>query len=268
MKAQIATVKLGHFEFEGLMLEDASYGISALQLNELISFGASKNTVSRDLKRLLGNSFSPSKIKIEGLNQLINCVPLSDVERLLFDLSLTGNQQAIAISRSLIGASLTQIFARAFGQKFEEEDFQEALKTRQESKNVRRTFTDSVQDHYLATHPGADTVPFYAFSNPSDALNRLLTGHPAKYWREKFGVSSDDLLRDRWGAPQLARIVAVETLAQAKVDNEGADPIQAVKDAVEAFHYEVWSEEKLLGKGDRRTYLRNKQREHRAAKHA
>jgi hypothetical protein len=97
----------------------------------------------------------------------------------------------------------------------------------------------------------------------TDLLSVLLTGHPVKYWRDRFNVTTDPQLRTCWGAPHLTRILVVETLAQAKIDNEGMEPTQAIKEAIEALHYEVWDEDKLLGKGDRKTYLRNKQREHR-----
>lgn len=136
---------------------------------------------------------------------------------------------------------------------------------RDEGIEVRKTFTDSVKDHYHATHPGVIKVPEYAFSNPSDALNRLLTGHPAKYWRERFNVATNEQLRSLWGHPHLRRIASVEELAQAKVENEGIDPIEAVRLAVAAFHYIVWDEDRLLGKGDRKTYERNHKRRRKVA---
>lgn len=266
MKAQITQIKFGFLEIQGLMFPDGSFGVSIPQVNELISFSASNNTTSRDLKRLLGDGFSPTKTKVEGLRQLINTMSLIEFEKMLRLLDRAGNLQARQLVDSLVGLSLTQLFADAFGQQFEANDRQAYLKNRMEGIQARNTFTDAIRDQYLESHPDAEKVPFYAYSNPSDALNRLLTGHPASYWREKLGVETDEQLRASWGNKQLGRIKTVEELAKVKVRFEGKSPVDAIKAAVETFHYEVWSEDDLLGKGDPQTYFRNHKRRSRGSK--
>lgn len=260
IKASVATVKLGTIEFDGLLLSDGSFGISVPQANQLLVFSPSNNTASRDLKRILGEGFSPSKVKIENVKQLINSIPLLDFESVVFELSLKGHQKAIAFSRTLIGLSLHQLYADAFGLKFESEDRQKYLKERLAGIEKRKDICDHAIDQYLETHPEVNKVPQYVFINFSDALNRLLTGYPAKYWREKFGLENNDQLRDMWGHPHLERIRNVETLASVYIEHEKMNAVEAVKKAVTEFRYTVWEEDQLLGKGDRKTYLRNHKR--------
>lgn len=130
LTAKVAIVRFGAIEFEGLLFEDGRYGVAVPQLNQLISFSASNNTASRDLRRLLGSDFKASKARIGGKRQLINCVFLIDLEKLLFELTLLGNSQAISISRSLIGLSLVQIFSDSFGVVFEKAERQSYLASR------------------------------------------------------------------------------------------------------------------------------------------
>jgi hypothetical protein len=61
-------------EFDGLMLPDSSYAIGVPQAADL--FHLSKNTFSRDLKRLLGKDFHPSKIRTELSTALVNVLTL------------------------------------------------------------------------------------------------------------------------------------------------------------------------------------------------
>lgn len=260
LKASVATIKLGTVEFEGLLLSDGSFGISISQANELISFSTSTNTASRDLKRILGEGFNPSKAKIEGFKQLINSIALMDFESVLFELSLKGHQKAVALSRTLIGLSLHQLYCDSFGLKFESEDRQKHLKERLAGMEKRKDICDHAVDQYLETHPEVEKVLQYVFINFSDALNRLLTGYPAKYWREKFGLANNEQLRDMWGHPHLERIRNVETLASVYIEHEKMNAVDAVKKAVAEFRYTVWDEDQLLGKGDRKTYLRNHKR--------
>jgi hypothetical protein len=130
LTAKVAIVRFGKIEFEGLLFDNRRYGVAVPQLNQLISFSASNNTASRDLKRLLGEQFKASKCKIELTRQLINCIFLEDLEKLLLELAISGNAKAISISRSLIGLSLTQIFSDSFGVVFEQAQRQSYLADR------------------------------------------------------------------------------------------------------------------------------------------
>jgi hypothetical protein len=128
LTAEVAIVSVGqNIQVEGLRLSDGRFAIAISQINKLIRFSASKNTMSRDLKRLLGQRFNPSKSKVVGLRQLINCIFLEDFELFLFEMVILGNENAIKISRALVGLSLKQLFSDAFGINLTPADRQNAL---------------------------------------------------------------------------------------------------------------------------------------------
>lgn len=126
---------------------------------------------------------------------------------------------------------------------------------------TRKTFTQTIKESYLKRHSEADKVPFWEYSNPSDLLNILLTGHPAKYWREKFGFTTDEQLRNCWGVPQLRRIERIEELSQVFVEEDELNPLDAVKQAIATFRYGIWDEVTLLGLNDAKTRDRNRKRQ-------
>jgi hypothetical protein len=159
---------------------------------------------------------------------------------------------------------LQELFCDAFGIVSDSKSRQEALNARLEGKVVRKTFTEAIDHQYRINHEGIERVPFYAFSNPSDLINRLLTGHPARYWKEKFDLRDDAALRSHWSMKQLRRIEAVENLAQIKVEVENMDPCDAVRSAVETFHYAAWNEDQLLGTESYNEKQRRVMRERRA----
>jgi hypothetical protein len=127
------------------------------------------------------------------------------------------------------------------------------------SIDQRNKFTDSIQKRFYRLNPDAESISPYEFTNPSDQLNRLLTGHTSKYWCERFNCSNSEL-RNYWGVPQLKRIIEVERVAQALVDNKNFDPMEAINQAVDLFGYGIWSEDELLGTNDPKTRDRNRKR--------
>ena len=145
LNATVATVKLGHLEFEGLMFEDGSYGIAVPQICSIFGF-LIKNT-SRDIKALLGNEFGFLKARTtaflsttktnSGNKASVNVLQLIDFEKLLRKLDRKGNKAAQEITDELIGLSLTQLFSDAFGKKFEKEERQNYLLARQQGKKAR-----------------------------------------------------------------------------------------------------------------------------------
>jgi hypothetical protein len=128
-KAVITQVSVGSKSIEGLMSEDGTFGIAIPQLvsHDLV---AQKNA-SRELIALLGNGFKFLKWRTTLNRKAVNVILLPDFERLLLELALSGNRSAIAMARDLAGLALTQLFADAFGQKFEKQDRQAWLIDRQ-----------------------------------------------------------------------------------------------------------------------------------------
>ena len=82
LTAAVATVKLGHLDFEGLLFEDGTYGIGVPQIAALFSyFSDSQSKASQKLKRLMGIGFETHKVKAFKQNNYVLAVSLLDFER-------------------------------------------------------------------------------------------------------------------------------------------------------------------------------------------
>ena len=143
LTATIAQINLGAFEIEGLMDEDGAFYIAIPQVADLIE--TSRNTASRDLKRMMGGRLKTSKLRTPFNKNNTNGISVASFEELLFDLALSGNEKATALSKALIGLSLTQVFSDAFGIKFEKADRERWLTTRFKTKHDFRPLTDKLQ---------------------------------------------------------------------------------------------------------------------------
>ena len=108
-KAVVTTVKVGHIEFEGLMLPNSSYAIAISQLDALCLIR--QNKASKDLKALLGNSFQLDKTISELNPRAVNIISLSDFKKLLIKLE---NKPAQDLRDELIGLSFKQVLSEAF----------------------------------------------------------------------------------------------------------------------------------------------------------
>jgi hypothetical protein len=235
LTATVAPVPFGNIEIEGLLLENGEFAVSVQQLNELISFSASNNVASRDLKRILGEDFSPSKVKLDILRQLINCILLPDVEKILFRLALKGNLKAVEISESLIGLSLTQLFSDAFGRKFDKEDRQNWLKSRQQTK---KSFWWLVEDIKVYIETYGSSSPRHHYMNAFKAMSVGLFGKEPNQIKAELGITKGELNRDHFNDEALRRIDMVQTLAKANLEN-GLRPTDAVNSAITLFKFSV-----------------------------
>lgn len=133
IKAQIATVQIGTHTIEGLMAEGCRFGVAVPQYADI--FETSRNTASRDLKRLLAK-VSQTSIEFEQwktpFNQkAVNIIPLESWSRLIVELAFSGNQKAMDLVRDLNDLGWHQLFCDAFHVKFTEEDRQNFLRERQ-----------------------------------------------------------------------------------------------------------------------------------------
>ena len=152
-RAVVATVKFGLIEIEGLMLPDGSYVIAIPQIADLLITGdvkkdgmrTSKSQLSKNLKRLCGESFRATKTRTELGNQAITVVTLEQFEVVLAKLDRVGNKQAQELRDELAGLSLRQLFADSFEEKFEQEERQDWLIKRQATKFTFRDMTDELK---------------------------------------------------------------------------------------------------------------------------
>lgn len=133
IKAQVTAVQVGIHTVEGLMAEGGRFGVAVPQYADI--FETSRNTASRDLKRLLAK-VSQTSIELEQwktpFNQkAVNVIPLESWSRLIVELAISGNEKAIEILRDLNDLGWHQLFCDAFHVKFTEEDRQNFLRERQ-----------------------------------------------------------------------------------------------------------------------------------------
>ena len=125
------------------MMPDGTFAIAIPQAADL--FRASRNTASRDFKRLMGEDFKTSSIKTEFNRNATLAISLSDFEHLLIKLDRSGNAYAQEFRDSLASMALHQLFCDAFNIKFEKLDRQNWLKERQDGKFYRRSLTDATK---------------------------------------------------------------------------------------------------------------------------
>lgn len=147
IQANIAIVKIGNVEIEGLMDEHGTYYVAMPQIAD--EFSIPIKHASRDLKTLLGkdSSFPIVKLKTPLHSQSVNAVSIEAFEKIMFELALKGNDGAIKMSRALIGLSLHQLFSDSFGVKFEADDRQRWLQCRFKTKHDFRPLTDQLQKY-------------------------------------------------------------------------------------------------------------------------
>jgi len=133
LTAEIAQIKVGALEFQGLRFPDGCYGIAVPQIANL--FSISINHASRDFKALLGSDFQYIQAKTSLHPKAVNALALADFEKLTLDLAFK-KQNVIAESfvRALFGLSLHQLYCDAFGVKFGAVERQEWLLTRFNTK--------------------------------------------------------------------------------------------------------------------------------------
>jgi hypothetical protein len=227
VKADIAFVNLGTVQIEGLMSEEGEFGVAVPQLCSLFQFD--KNQASRTFKSILGNDFQFLKWRTTLNPKAVNVILLPDVERLVFELALRQNEEAIDLSRCLIGLSLQQLFSDAFDIHFEKEERQKWLKIRQAGKVVRRTLTDAIKD-YLDTHNCCPSYKQFIYANVTDEIYDGVFNRKAKTLKQQWECDNP---RDVMSEAELSEVKQVEQLTMRIIDQDGIEPVRAAKEALE-----------------------------------
>lgn len=171
-KTLVEKVQLGDISFEGLKRPCGAYGIAVTQANELLSFTAHPGNAARSVKRILGTSFQPIRVATELNPNPAVILTIDQFLMLVRKLNQEGNKQARIIADSLMGMSLEQLFADAFGDRFEKEERQESLRIRQKGKIGRRTLTDAAMEWHLQQYGFKPGGAFYA--SMTDQTKELL----------------------------------------------------------------------------------------------
>ena len=233
-KAVVATVRYAGFEFPGLKLPNGDYAIGIPQIVDLLEqdnkgFRPSKNTASRDFKRILGNRFRSSKIATELDNAKINVVGIETFGLLMIQLAIKGNQVAIAIAEASVTTTLEMSYDLAFHNEQKLEEYQAKQEARVQGKVTRRTLTNAIRD-YINANSDDLSVNYqkFIYNNASDRLNKIVFGRSAKKLRESWKCTE---LRDAMTFEELMIVDSVERLAVTLIDDQGFEPLSAVKAA-------------------------------------
>lgn len=235
IRASVAPVKVGGLVFEGLMDNEGSFLIAVPQICAIFSFPIKH--ASRDIKALLGKDYSFPKRRTPLNSKAVNTLTLPDFERLLRKLDKSGNSIAESICDDLIGLSLHQLFCDAFEIEFDGRDRQTWLKNRQKSKEAFWSLGDATKV-YKDVHPErSQEYHAFIYCNCQKAVNKGLFGKSASEIRMELGVT--DLLRDHYGEAALRRLDLVQSLASANIIHRDIEPLQAVKDALAMYNFEV-----------------------------
>ena len=143
IKADITQVQIGPLNLEGLMSENGDFGVAVPQTAVLFQINGVQ--ASRDLKALLHKGFQFDKWKTPLNPKAVNVIPLDQFQNLVRALDKKGNPAATRFVDAMLGLSLHQLFADAFGIKFEAEHRQQWLTTRLATKHDFRPLTDMLQ---------------------------------------------------------------------------------------------------------------------------
>jgi len=231
-KATVSPVPFGkNLVIEGLLLADGNFAIAVPQICSLFSFLI--HNASRDIKAILGADFQFLKARTTLNSKAVNYVTLLDFECLIVELTIQGNSTAIALTRSLVGLSLTQVFSDAFNIEFDKADRQAHLTARLAGKITRRSLTDAIKD-YVETHSTSENYRQWIYSNCSDKINLALFDKKACQLKKERGCKDNDALRDTHSKAELVLIDRIEGHAVILID-KGMEPLMATQDAI-AFY--------------------------------
>jgi hypothetical protein len=157
-RAELAIVRIGVLEIEGLMLEDGTFGLTSKQVSSLILDNTNTTTFKKRLIEIsrtkIGQKLIPNGIEFKGKVKInstaqggtpyVDVMELAMFERLLRVADKLDNEKASDLVDLLTGLSLHQLFSDAFCLQFEKEERQAWLEQRQTGKIVRRTLTDAI----------------------------------------------------------------------------------------------------------------------------
>ena len=233
IKAQIATVNLGHIQVEGLLGSDAKFYVAVPQIADKFQFD--KNQASRDIKGLLGGKFQFAKALTPLHPKAVNVVSVDQFQRVLIELSIKGNVLAQEVLRDMSALGLHQLFCDAFGIQLDAEDRAQWLQRRTESKELFWELAGQIKVWIEGRQCSAPEHTYY--SNAFDCMNTQLFGKKSKVIRDEMGISA--LTRDCFGKVALRHINIVQSGAARMMTREDVKPIDAVKHIVSMNYIEV-----------------------------
>jgi hypothetical protein len=225
LSAKVAPVAIGFHSIQGLMDENGSFYVAMPQLADIKLIPQNKS--AKQLEPILGidSSSHITKLKTPIHSKAVNAISIVLLEEILFNLSLKGNEKAIELSRSLIGLSLHKLFSVAFKQKCDDEDLQNYLKMRQQSKRTRRTLTDSVDDWHKKNT--GEKAPHLLYAIATNKIYVALWGMNAEGLERHLGCVRYKS-RSVMDEDSLHLLELAEANVRDCIDYDGTNPIAAV----------------------------------------
>lgn len=233
-KAIVATIRYAGFEFEGLRLPDSTYAIAISQIGKIFQFVHSNE--QRTVKRLLGKGFQFVRTASELNPKKVNILLIEDFGRLVNAIARSQDkayEKAREIAFAIQDASVTTTLEMAYDLAFQNEQKLEEYQARQEArvqgKLTRRTLTDAIQD-YINAHAEdvSDNYKKFIYKNATDRLNKIVFNRTAKKLREDWDCTE---LRDAMTFEELMIVDSLERLGVTLIDDQGFEPLTAVKEA-------------------------------------
>ena len=143
-RALVKKINYAGLEFDGLMLPDGSYAIAVPQLVQ-VGLLASGKTATRDLQRILGNSFVASKVMTEVDKNKVNVISLETFTLATLLLFQKGHEVATRFVMASVQEKLERIFDAGFGKVVEEREREARFFARLDTKETFRPMTDELQ---------------------------------------------------------------------------------------------------------------------------
>jgi hypothetical protein len=232
-KATVAKVNLGFTQVEGLHLKKGEYAIAVPQVADL--FQTSRNTASKDYRRMLGADFQTSKHVTEFNTNPVNVIDLQLVARIAVELMKKGNKLAESYVLAAVTESIERRFDRAFDKKRSEEEYNARLTARMQGKEARWDLTNAIKA-YIDQHQLTGNQAKFLYMHATNALYCTLTGEPSMHAiKLKYNIPINDTLRNYLSDRDLKHIEYIESLAQRLIDIDDIHPVNAVTQATNSL---------------------------------
>ncbi len=240
LKAKKAVITLGNIELDCYQMPDGKYFLSMGQIAEAIDTDHRRLAQFRELQ--LAQTLYPEgfelagKCTIEGSTASVNTISLTDAPKYwMLSAMQTKNTAAFGLVAACVAEALERRADSAFGIQRSEEARNEFLKSRAEGVLDRRSLTDSIKDYILANGCSGDYVK-WIYSNVSKCLNDRVYDASTKEIRLALDLKPSASIRDFVPKKALAQIAFTERMAMVLIDEDGFEPLDAMKQAIKVCH--------------------------------
>lgn len=251
IKAEKEVINIGTIALEGLLLEDGRFGVYKAQAMYVVNPTIAPTATSREFIRILatkhGQKLAPKGFEIIqadviGLrSKSVDVISLPDFTRFLRICDKLEYQHATDLIDALVDVTLHQLFCRAFKKKFDDDDVQEHLRSRMESKDFYFELSGEVESWFERTKASRTQPIERYFSNTFDAINLGLFKKKSKKIREELGLKlTNSLIRDYFNKDALRRITQIQSIAANQMRHDkDLRPVDAVKLALKSSLFEI-----------------------------